>query len=406
MRARSIFRGIAFLALAGVACVAALLVALRVEHSLGTVLPPPSGPFPVGRAAYAWRDDTGVESPAPVPGTRRELLVWIWYPAVGAAPASASAYLPDRMRAAIQRARRNVISELLTRDLAKVRAHVLDGAAVAQGAHPYPVVLLRGGASAEVWNYTTLAADLASHGYVVVGVDAPWRTGVVAFPDGRVIRRLPHNNPELVFGAPDSAARINVLLDAWTADMRFVLDRLDWLNAHDSSGTFVGRLDLRRVGAFGHSLGGVEAAQFCHDDVRCGAAIDVNGAPVGPIVRYGVGRPFMFLLGGHADTADAESRAIMASIRSIHDRLPSDERILVELRGANHFLFSDDGAFLKSHLVLGALRRLGVIGLAGPRQVEATSYCVRRFFDAYLLGVGERPPRLESARYPEIRLLR
>jgi len=45
--------------------------------------------------------------------------------------------------------------------------------------------------------YSTLAEDLASHGYVVVGFDAPYRTGVVVFPDGRVIRETPENNPEL-----------------------------------------------------------------------------------------------------------------------------------------------------------------------------------------------------------------
>jgi hypothetical protein len=35
---------------------------------------------------------------------------------------------------------------------------------------------MRGGASAPVANYSTLAEDLASHGFVVVGFDAPYRT--------------------------------------------------------------------------------------------------------------------------------------------------------------------------------------------------------------------------------------
>jgi predicted alpha/beta-hydrolase family hydrolase len=56
---------------------------------------------------------------------------------------------------------------------------------------------MRAGASLEVWNYSALAEDLAGHGYVVVGFDAPYRTGVVVFPDGRMMRRTPENNPEL-----------------------------------------------------------------------------------------------------------------------------------------------------------------------------------------------------------------
>jgi hypothetical protein len=55
---------------------------------------------------------------------------------------------------------------------------------------------MRAGASLEVASYSTLAEDLASHGYFVVGVDAPYRTGIVAFPDGRVIKRTSENNPE------------------------------------------------------------------------------------------------------------------------------------------------------------------------------------------------------------------
>src|SRR5262249_28356102 len=106
-----------------------------------------------------------------------------------------------------------------------------------------PVVIMRGGASSGVLNYTALAEDLASHGYVVVGFDAPYRTGRVVFPDGRVIAETPENNPELCAG-PARDPCINRLLAAWTADIGFVLDRLDRLNATDPSGRFTGRLDM------------------------------------------------------------------------------------------------------------------------------------------------------------------
>src|SRR5207248_11600097 len=111
----------------------------------------------------------------------------------------------------------------------------------------YPVAILRGGASAEVVNYSTLAEDLASHGYVVVGVDAPTRTGIVVFPDGRVVERTSRNNPELCA----DAHCYDRLLAAWTSDIGFVLDRLARLN-----GRFAGRLDMERVGVSGHCFRG------------------------------------------------------------------------------------------------------------------------------------------------------
>src|SRR5450755_3638518 len=137
---------------------------------------------------------------------------------------------------------------------------------------------MRAGASSQVCNYSTLAEDLASHGYVVVGFDAPYRTLSVAFPDGRVMRRTAENNPESCEELPQAqqADCVNRELAAWTADSAFVLDRLEQLNKSDVSGKFTGRLDMTRVGMFGHSLGGATAAQFCHDDSRCKAGIDVD----------------------------------------------------------------------------------------------------------------------------------
>jgi len=69
--------------------------------------------------------------------------------------------------------------------------------------------------------------------------------------------------------------------------MAFVLDRLERLNTSDASGKFTGRLDMTRVGVFGHSFGGAAALQFCHEDSRCKAGIDVDGAPHGSAIQAG-----------------------------------------------------------------------------------------------------------------------
>src|SRR5439155_1489070 len=238
------------------------------------------------------------------------VLAASWYPSATGQPAPLPhGYRPAPPRAEVERARDGVMG-FLPRDLSRVHAHAMRNSDVSPQQPSYPVVILRAGASAEVWNYSSLAEDLASHGYVVVGFDAPYRTNVVVFPDGRVMRRRPENNPELVFGRPDSARRINTLLAAWTGDIAFVLDRLQQLNRGDASGKFTGRLDMSRVGVFGHSLGGATAAQFCHDDSRCKAGIDVDGAPLGSVIRDGIPRPFMFLLSEHGGSSDAESRPI------------------------------------------------------------------------------------------------
>jgi len=402
--ARRIFKGFAALAMAGILGVAALLASLWLEHRTEVTLPAPTGPFAVGRAAYAWADAAS-DTLAPVPGTKRGLVVRIWYPAAGGQPAPNGEYLPARLRAAVERDRGSLNTKFLTRDLSRVHTHSIPDADVSRRQPSYPVAIMRTGASAEVWNYSTLAEDLASHGYVVVGLDAPYRTFNVVFPDGRVIARTQENNLELVSGE-ELTRRASKLLAAWTADIAFVLDRLEWLNASDPSAKFTGRLDMTRVGVFGHSFGGAQAAQFCHEDSRCKAGIDIDGALFGSVIQDGIDKPFLFLLSGNGDfSSDAEIRRFQADIQSVYNRLPADGRLRVVIRGANHFTFNDDGALLKSRVIRGLFRVFGKLGIGGRRQLAVTAYCVRSFFDAHLKGAGVSRLEISSPLYPEIQVI-
>lgn len=403
---RRIFKGLAVLALLLVLGVGALAGSLWKEQSTELTLPAPTGPFAVGRTINVWTDDATFDAVAPVPGTKRELLVWMWYPAAGK-PGATSDYVPAEVRPPGGRVSDPLIFKLLTRDVSKVRARSTDHAELSPQESSYPVVLMRGGASSPVLNYSTLAEDLASHGYVVVGIDAPYRTSVVVFPDGRAITRTPENNGELCEErkGEERANCTNRLLNAWTADMAFVLDRLKELNLSDASRKFVGRLDLTRVGVFGHSFGGAQAAQFCHDDPRCKAGIDIDGQPFGSVIKEGMHQPFMFLLSAQIHSSDPESRAVKADIESIYGRLPVEGRLRIAIRGANHFTFSDDGALLKSSLVRRTLRMFGALGIDGPRQLAVTAHCVRSFFDAYLKNEGGSQLKISSLLYPEIEFI-
>jgi hypothetical protein len=382
-----------------------LVAGLWIEHASQTSLPHPTGPFAVGRTVYDWVDEAAVDTLAPVAGAKRELLVWAWYPASpGSAPVDD--YLPAALRPADEGSTN--IWTFLTRDASKVRGHSLRNASIAPADRPFPVVVLRGGASSGVLNYSSLAEDLASHGYVVVGFDAPYRTGLVVFPDGRAIGRTEENNPERCVALARNeqercAAR---LIDAWTTDTAFVLDRLAQLNDSAVPGTFFSnRLDMSRVGFFGHSFGGAAIAEFCRLDPRCKVGVDIDGAPHGQVITSGLRQPFMFLLSDHRRDADPESRRVKADIQSIYDRLPADGRLALEIRGAFHFMFSDDGVVRKSSLVRGMLRLLGRLEIDARRQLAITSYCLRAFFDAHLKEL-DASPAIPSPEYPELQKLR
>ncbi len=397
-------KGFAVLAMFGALGVGVLLGSLWLEHNTEITLPTPTGSFAVGRTSHAWIDETQTDKLAPFPGAKRELVAWIWYPsATGQSAAPIGDYLPAPWRTAIERRRGTLISKFLMRDLSLVQAHSFRDSDISPQQRAYPVVIMRPGLSALTTQYSILAEDLASHGYIVVGFDAPYRTAVVVFPDGRVIARTPENNAD-AFAGEEQDRLVNKLLTAWSADIGFVLDQLERLNASDPSGKFTGRLDMQRVGVFGHSLGGATAMQFCHDDSRCKAGINVDGAPYGSVIQEGLHQPFMFLLSDHGSMSDPDSRQIEANLRSIYDRLPQDGRLRIVILGANHFNFSD-GALLRSQFLQGALRRLGTLGIDGRRQLAAAAYSVHSFFDVYLKGAPVSGLKIQSPLYPEIHLL-
>ncbi len=388
-----------FLALGAFAVigVAALLAALWREHKTEIALPTPTGHFKVGRTTYTWVNDAQTDELAPSPGVKREVLVWIWYPATGSPSLTPADYLPFAWRVAEARYSGVLMSQFLTRDLSLVHAHSFSDPSVSLEQHSYPVAVMRPGGGALTTDFTTLAEDLASHGYVVVGFDAPYRTSIVVLPDGRVVTRPPAANPETL-PAQDQTRLIEKLLPMWSGDTRFVVDQLDRLNAADPSGRFTGRLDMQRLGMFGHSFGGATALQFCHDNPRCKAGIDIDGAPYGSVVREGLRQPFLFLLSDHGDLSDPDNRAASADIRSIYDRLPNG-RLLLDIRGANHFSFSDQ-ILLKSRYIIRLLQHFQ--GLDPRRGLLITTAYVHTFFDVYLKNAP--PSLLDNLRqaYPEV----
>lgn len=374
----------AALALLAVLSVAALFLLLSHEHSTPLTLPAPAGHFPVGRATFFWTNPAVTDELSPVPGAKRSVMVWMWYPA---APSSAPPveYLPASWREADAQHSGILLSKFLSHDLAKVRTHSAPDPPVSPAHSTYPVVILRAGGGAPTADFTTLAEDLASHGYFVVGFDAPYRTITFTFPDGHTVERSPASNPEGL-GLDQANRVINRLLPMWTSDTKFVVDQLARLNAANPSGPFSGRLDLQHLGMFGHSFGGATSLQFCHDDSRCQAAIDMDGAPYGSVVQDGLHQPTLILLSDHSRelASDPAAREIAANLHSIYDRLPADRRLFVVIAGANHFSFSDQ-ILLKSQYVVHALQAAGPFGHLDPqRGLALTAAYVHTFFDVYL----------------------
>ena len=335
------------------------------------------------------------------PGTdaERRLLAWIWYPTELAGSQAPCPYLPDPWRRALERTMGPVLTNLLTRDLTRVHSHSVCDGEVARARGTYPVLLMRAGLAAEIADYTGLAEDLASHGYFVVGFDAPYRSFVVVLPDGTVIKRAPENNADLLNGTAKEHLAER-LVESWTADMGWALDELTRLN-DAPVGRFAGRLDLGKVGVFGHSLGGATALRFCHQDLRCKALVDLDGAPIGDLRDQRVTQPLLFLLSDHSREPADETRPVEMRIRSLYLEAPAETRWELVIRGGQHFGFADP---VKSPLFLAVIRTLGGLHMKPDRQLAVTGHCLAAFFDVYLRG-APRQRLAPAAGYPDVAYL-
>jgi dienelactone hydrolase len=382
MYKKRLIRDLAAFAVLGIMGVVVLLALLRSEHNTEISLPPLAGPLNVSRTVYHWVDDARTDSLSPIPGKKRELMVWIWYPSVDAKSASA-VYMPAAWRAAIQQNRGALESGFFMRDLSLVQGHSSSAMKVSPALPFYPVVILRSDIGALVLDYTALAEDLASHGYIVVGIDAPYSTSVVVFPDGRTVTETTAGNPPENVSAGERDRRLNRLVTIWSADTRFVLDRLEQLNAGNPSSRFSGRLDPKSVGIFGHSFGGAVAAQFCYDNARCKAGIDMDGDLYSSLIPDGLNRQFLLILSDH----DA-----------VYNHLPRGS-LRITVRGARSLNFTDE-ALLKD---LRLSRMLGELGPIDPsRGLEVTSAYISAFFNAHLKNSPSPLLAGPSPLYPEV----
>lgn len=380
----------------GLLLVALLLGYLWLQNDRKVLLPAPTGPYAVGRVGYDWVDETRPESLRNGADSKRELAVWIWYPAT-VTPASrpAAEYLPKKWRMAREQ-EQGIVSRFFMQNLDAVRVHAIADAPVAATHPAYPVLIFEPGLGPIATDYTTLAEDLASHGYFVVACTPTYSASVVVFPDGRIAWGTGEGSVPDNASVEASNEILNRLINVWAADDLFLLNQLEKLNETDPLGKFAGRLDLQSVGVFGHSFGGCTAAQVCRLDSRFKAGVDIDGYPRGDVIQAGLSQPFMFIWSDHQVPPDAEGLQANRNTRAIYDKL-NHGGYQITIHGARHFNFTDNGVFYSPFLRME--QALGPIG--GRRALLITTDYLRAFFDRYLKGADEPLLKGPASKYPE-----
>ena len=351
-----------------------LLVAGAFQTGADIVLPAPRGPRAVGVATYRWTDSTRIDSLSSPP-TWRAVLARVWYPAQPTAGASPAPYA-DHLDAAVNE---------WTALHARVRTHSMAGAPFADGLPRAPVIVFATGRSTGSFDYTALGEELASHGYIVVGVDSPHHSKVV-LADGTLSPvRFPSMGPSTYPTGFDSAqAPMNALV---SADLRFVVRRLGGIDRDDP--LLRQRLDLGRVGMAGHSNGGMAGSRACALEAMCRVFFGIEGMQTRELRLGGVDKPYGLLYS--EQTLAFDTLRVFTEMR-LHARAPF---VLYRVNGAGHNSVTD---------LLMVRPTLFSYQIEPKRGLEIMRTLTRGFFDRYLFGAASGDSL--AASFPEVRVER
>ncbi|HLJ77360.1 MAG TPA: hypothetical protein VKT75_08100 [Acidobacteriaceae bacterium] len=352
--------------------------------------PKPSGNFAVGRTLLYCVDPQRTDPVAEDPHTKREFMVIVWYPAEPAAAANYAPWMPGPWVSSetdlLYYHRRHSDSPL-TRDQAEHAihdplSHSIDNARVAKTGGKFPVLLFAPGAGVNTAFYSAFTEDLASHGYVVLAIEP---TGWVAttFPDG-------HKTPFSKKRSDDTAWFSGTAFPLWAGDLRFTLDQAAAWN-NDRRGLFFHRLDLTRVGAFGHSFGGGSSILAALDDSRIRAVLNLDGSPFDILTGRTLSKPFMVIKHNVSPQyqelpPDEHGKAVQAKVEDELSNLylRGSPGLRVDISNAQHMTFSDM-AFLSTWAESG--RRYGAHDPAdGAATITVIRDYIRAFFDDFLLN--------------------
>jgi dienelactone hydrolase len=268
--------------------------------------------------------------------------------------------------------------------LSTVRTNAVSDAAPAGRQYGLPLVVLSPGFTNSRSTLTALAEDLASHGYVVAGIDHTYESYATALPDGRVTTCVAREAPRRDRGEKVVTGR--------AADVSFVLGELTSANPPWPGAALI---DPSRIAMAGHSIGGAAAIPAMLADSRIRAGIDMDGTTHAPIPDEGLSRPFLFLGKPPGQGIPGKPGGPASTWQRDWERLTGWKRWLV-VAGAIHASFTD--------LALLA-DQIGVdtgAALPGVRSLDITRAYVRAFFDQHLRSKPQTLLDQPSRRYPEV----
>ena len=369
-------------------------------------IPPPSGPFGIGRIGFHWVDNSRPDNYDSK--RQRELMVYFWYPT--AKSAAKGQYFPGAAQMdAVPEVHKlmsiefgNVWAPVIS---GEISSHAIDHAPIADNHEPFPVVTFSHGRGGTGFEYTILIEHLVSHGYVVASIEHTYTAKAIFFPDGRIVTQRNAAPPAGLSQAESMTwmmKQTSIGINEGAADVRFVINRMTQLSHDKQQFALAGAIDLKRLAAMGHSAGAEFAARACQQDSRIQACVDLDGGmvPIAALPLYDDDRtmrqPLLFLEAYHPDNKmggapDQITEYKKVKERQLQELRPGSYDVVLHSPEIAHPSFSDwpllfhgqDG-FPETPTVM--------------HNLDLITQFIRAFLDKALLG--EKQPRFDGRTSP------
>ncbi len=332
----------------------------------------------------------------------RELVVHVWYPSQGALQKKPDfRYFIPRLAYTESRSWLGRLRTWLrNKTIESVYSYSIPDGAFSSNQQSYPVIFLSPALGSTADFYVAYAEELASHGYIVVGVNHTYYCNSVKFPDGRIMSKRILNEK---YKNAREIERFKAM-DTWVEDIEFVLAGIKQLNG-DPNSFFYQRFDLDHIGMMGHSFGGAATTQLCRRDKRFKACVNIDGRLHGKDLTRPFDTPYMLILAEELirrkqkTVTDAElvklgitreedeymKQRYVPELEELRAKLAGDVYTYV-VKGADHLDLSDRALLKNMKNYTKLFGDYGVGPIDGYRAISIVNGCLVNFFDKYLNG--------------------